>query len=240
MKYLNLSSYKFIELQPHTLAPLRDAIKQKALEYHIKGTVLLSPEGINLFIAGEKISIDLFTAYLTAIPEFSDLWFKTSESGHIPFKRMLVRIKHEIITMKQPDIQPEKITAPYLEPAQLKAWYVKNKEMIMLDARNMYEFEMGTFDQAVHLAIENFSDFPQAIENLPDSWKTKTIVTFCTGGIRCEKAAAYLLKQGFKDVWQLKGGIIHYFEQCGGEHFQGRCFVFDERVAVEAPVIPAA
>jgi UPF0176 protein len=233
MKYLNLSGYKFISLAAETLPLLREQLIQSAREHHIKGSILLSPEGINVFIAAEEAAIGAFIAHMQALPGLADLWFKKSESDSLPFKRMRVRIKDEIITMKQPDIHPEQHTAPYIEPDELKRWYEENKEMVMLDTRNNYEFNIGSFDGATHLDIENFSDFPQAVAKLPESWKTKPIVTFCTGGIRCEKAAAYLLNQGFTQVQQLKGGIIHYFEQCGGKYYNGNCFVFDSRLAVD-------
>jgi UPF0176 protein len=233
MKYFNLSAYKFISLAASTLPHLQQQLKQTAISHGIKGTILLSTEGINIFIAGEPQAIQQFTANLIAIAEFADLWFKRSESAAIPFKRMLVRIKKEIIFMDQPHIQPEKATAPYLEPEQLKKWYAQNKDMVILDTRNSYECEVGTFDGAIQLNIENFSHFPEAVASLPEDIKTKSVVTFCTGGIRCEKAAAYLLEQGFKEVWQLKGGILNYFDQCGGEYFQGSCFVFDEREAID-------
>lgn len=234
MKYINLSAYKFVKLEQAELINLQKKLMQQASAHEIKGTILLSTEGINLFVAGKPDLVDLFVLDLQQIPAFSDLWFKSSESDYVPFKRMLVRIKKEIIFMNHPDIEPEKTTAPYLEPEQLKQWYAENKDMVVLDTRNDYEFNVGTFSQAIQCHIENFSDFPDAVAKLPESFKKKPVVTFCTGGIRCEKAAAYLLKQGFENVWQLKGGILNYFEQCGGEYFQGDCFVFDAREAVNS------
>lgn len=238
MNILNIATYKFISLAAETLPILRDQLKQKAQQCGIKGTILLSTEGINVFLAGEIAAIELWMDDIKTIPEFFDLTFKRSESAYIPFKRLLVRIKREIITMQQPAIQPAQKTAPYLEPEQLRQWYQLQQEMVVLDTRNQYEVEMGTFSQASHLNIENFKDFPEAVANLPASFKTKPIVTFCTGGIRCEKAAAYLLEQGFTQVWQLKGGILNYFAQCGGEYFSGNCFVFDDRIALDAQLNP--
>jgi UPF0176 protein len=234
MKYINLSAYKFIALPLDTLSLLKEQLAQSASTHAIMGTILLSTEGINLFVAGTPASITQFTDAISSIPAFSDLVYKKSESDDLPFRRMRVRIKKEIIYMNQPDIEPEKETAPYVEPAELKQWYAENRDMVILDTRNTYEFDVGTFDGATHLNIENFSDFPDAVATLPDAMKTKPIVTFCTGGIRCEKAAAYLMKQGFTNVWQLKGGILNYFEQCGDAYFQGNCFVFDARRAVDA------
>lgn len=239
MKYINISAYKFIALPSETLVPLKAALLENTANWGIKGSILLSTEGINLFVAADPQAITRFTDYLNAIPEFSDLTYKRSESDHIPFKRMRVRIKEEIICMNRPEIEPEKQTAPYIEPEELKQWYAEHRDMVVLDTRNTYEFEVGTFDQAVQLDIEHFNHFPAAVAKLPPEMKDKPIVTFCTGGIRCEKAAAYLLQQGFKNVWQLKGGILNYFEQCGGDYFQGNCFVFDERRAVDANLVVA-
>lgn len=229
MHYLNLSAYKFIQLEVSTLPSLRYQLKQWAVECGLKGTILLSSEGINLFLAATAETAERFQQYLKTFPVFADIWFKVSQSEYIPFKRMIVRIKSEIITMKQPHVQPAQHTAPYLEPKVLEQWYDQKKAMVLLDTRNTYEFTQGTFAGAIHLHIEQFSQFPQAVSQLPESYKDQPIVTFCTGGIRCEKAAEYLLQQGFKQVWQLKGGILNYFEQCGGKHFEGNCFVFDER-----------
>jgi len=238
MKYLNISAYKFTQLASETLPLLKEQLAQITLAYEIKGTILLSTEGINLFVAGKPQAITQFTHTLSTIPAFADITYKQSESEYIPFKRMLVRVKKEIIFMNHPEIQPEKETAPYIEPVELKQWYEQNRDMVVLDTRNNYEFEVGTFNKATHLNIENFSDFPAAVAALPDSMKTKPVVTFCTGGIRCEKAAAYLLNQGFSNVWQLKGGILNYFEQCGGDYFEGNCFVFDARRAVDSSLNP--
>ncbi len=233
MQYLNIAAYKFTCLTAETLPELAEQLREKAQKYAIKGSILLSQEGINLFLAGEPTAIEAFIAILKAIPQFIDLEYKFSQSEQIPYRRLFVRIKKEIITMKQTAIQPEKQTAPYIEPAQLKQWYDRNTPMLVLDTRNNYEFEMGSFANAMHLNIANFSDFPQALANLPESLKSQPVVTFCTGGIRCEKATAYMLQQGFTNVWQLKGGILNYFAECGGEHFQGNCFVFDERIALD-------
>ena len=233
MTYLNVAAYKFIDLSAPYLLKLHAQLREQAAANNIRGTILLSVEGINLFLAGEFAAMGAFTTYLVSIPEFADLPFKLSESATIPFKRLLVRIKKEIITMQQDAIQPAKQTAPYIEPAQLKNWYENQQPMVMLDTRNNYEFAMGTFSNAIHLDIENFSQFPQAVTQLPEVLKNQPIVTFCTGGIRCEKAAAYLLQQGFNQVWQLKGGILNYFAQCQGDYYEGDCFVFDARIALD-------
>lgn len=231
---LNISSYKFVSLKPENLVEWRQCLKTNALANCLKGTILLSTEGINLFLAGLPDNIQNFKNYLATFSEFSNLTYRETCSDAQPFKRMLVRIKKEIITMGQVAIQPEHQPAPYIEPQILLDWYTQDKKMLVLDTRNQYEVECGSFKGAHHLNLKNFRSFPQALEQLPEEVKELPIVTFCTGGIRCEKAALWLLKQGFKEVYQLRGGILNYFEQCHGEFFQGQCFVFDERNALEA------
>lgn len=241
MQYLNLSGYKFLDLMSEDLNTLTHELKKTGIDKHIKGSIILSHEGINLFIAGKEENVYAFIECLTSISShFSDIWFKKSFSDQIPFKRFLVKVKNEIITMKINDLNPQKLTAPYLEPEVLQEWYKENKSMVLLDTRNDYEYAEGSFKEAIHLNIKNFSEFPDAINQLPEEYKNKTLVTFCTGGIRCEKAAAYLLKEGFSNVFQLKGGIIHYFEKCGNDHYQGNCFVFDERNALDHRLLPAS
>lgn len=232
MPYLHIAGYKFVTLATDFLVSVQADLKQKAIMRQLKGTILLSAEGINLFLAGTPEAIHIFICDLKKIPEFADLWLKISESDFLPFKRLILRIKKEIISMHQSHIKPEQKTAPYLDPMQLKQWFDEHKEMILLDTRNEYEVHTGSFKEAIHLNINQFSEFPIRLKKLPESFKEKPIVTFCTGGIRCEKAAAYMLEQGFKHVWQLKGGILNYFEVCKDDYFEGNCFVFDDRMTV--------
>lgn len=233
MKFLNVAAYKFVTLDAAELPALRCALKDKAFACELKGTILLSAEGINLFLAGTQEKLGEFRDFLASFSAFQDLWFKESFSDYQPFTRMLVRLKKEIISMGHREVQPEKKTAPYVSPEQLKSWYESKKDMIVLDTRNDYEIELGAFDEALDLNLDTFRGFPDAVAMLPKSLKQKTIVTYCTGGIRCEKAAEYLLQQGYENVYQLEGGILNYFEKCGGEHYQGECFVFDKRVALD-------
>lgn len=236
--FCNITTYKFISLDEQVLVSLCKALKRKATSLAIKGTILLGTEGINLFLAAEQASIDAFQAFLKTIPEFDDLQYKYSYSDFIPFQKLFVKVRNEIVTFKQPGIHPEQFTAPHLPPEKLKEWYQQGKDMIVLDTRNTFEYEIGTFENAVHLEIDNFREFPDALQKLPAENKDQAVVTFCTGGIRCEKAAAYLLEQGFKEVYQLQGGILNYFEKCGGDHYQGECFVFDDRVTVNHRLEP--
>lgn len=230
---VNISAYRFVPLKREVVLKLQAQFKQKASACHIKGTILLAEEGMNLNLAGERENIENFKQYLTYFPQFESLFYKESLSDICPFKRLCVRVKKEIITFKVPDVKPEQHTAPYLSPTDFKQWYEKGKPMLVLDTRNAFEVEYGTFKDAKHLNIQHFSEFPEAVSKLAEEARHLPIVTFCTGGIRCEKAAEYMLQQGFKEVYQLEGGVLHYFEKCGGEHYQGECFVFDDRVAVK-------
>ncbi len=181
------------------------------------------------FLAGLPQAIEDFLTFLKQYRIFDDIIFQKTWSEQQPFRRLLVKIKKEIISMGKKEITPEKNPAPYLNPLQFKQWLDENKDLYILDARNQYEIEKGTFCHAVNLNLKHFRHFPEAAKQLPEHVKEKAVVTFCTGGIRCEKAALYLMKLGFKEVYQLEGGIINYFNQCGDQHFQGACFVFDER-----------
>lgn len=234
MNIVNLSGYRFVTLTEAQLQTLRVDLKSHALAHDLKGTILLSHEGINAFLAGSRENIDAYVAYLNTISEFEGMWFKESFTDYQPFNRMLVRIKKEIIPMNISSIIPEKATAPYVSPEELKQWYEEKRDMVVLDTRNDYEIEMGTFENALDLHIANFRDFVEAVDSMPAEMREKPIVTFCTGGIRCEKAAELMLQKGFKNVYQLNGGILNYFEKCGGAFYNGDCFVFDQRVAVNS------
>ncbi len=146
---------------------------------------------------------------------------------------MLVRIKKEIIAFGVPGIEPARRTSPKLAPQQLKAWLDEGRPLTLLDTRNDYEVKLGTFENALPAGVDHFRDFPAAVAKLPAELKDQTIVMFCTGGIRCEKAGPYMESQGFRNVLQLDGGILKYFEECGGAHYRGECFVFDQRVGID-------
>lgn len=234
MHIVNLSGYRFVSLSETQLTNFRVALKDAADANELKGTILLSREGVNAFLAGSRENIDAFLGFLNTLPEFKDMWFKESFTDYKPFNRMLVRIKKEIIPMNISSVIPEKTTAPHLSPEELKTWYEEKRDMVVLDTRNDYEVGMGTFKDAMDLHLAHFRDFSEAVDLMPNELKEKPIVTFCTGGIRCEKAAELMLQKGFKKVYQLEGGIINYFEKCGGDFYDGDCFVFDQRVAVNS------
>jgi UPF0176 protein len=240
---VNISCYKFITLNDREA--LKADLTARCLELDLKGTILLAPEGINVFLAGARAAIDAIVAHLRADPRFADLAPKESLSAEPPFKRMRVRLKKEIITRKHPLIRPEAGRAPTVPAATLKRWLDRGvddegRPVVMLDTRNDYEVAAGTFESAVDYDIGIFSEFPPRLaEHLAD-YAGKTVVSFCTGGIRCEKAAIHMKEIGIEHVYQLEGGILKYFEEVGGAHYHGDCFVFDEREALGADLQPAA
>lgn len=231
-RYLNIAAYRFVPLDD--LTGRRRALKAACDAAGLRGTVLLSSEGINLFIAGEEGLLRGFLSSLTDQAEFLDLEVKESWSDHQPFNRMLVRLKKEIISMGVDGIDPGSNPAPKLKPRELKSWLDEGREILLLDVRNDYEVGVGTFTGASTIGLDHFRNFPTAVSKLPQSMKHQPIVMFCTGGIRCEKAGPYMQHQGFQKVFQLEGGILKYFEECGGAHYDGDCFVFDKRVALDS------
>jgi RluA family pseudouridine synthase len=230
--FVNISAYKFLPID--NAADLKSKWLPICKSLELKGTVLLSDEGINMFLAGQIDAMDQFIAELESDQRFSDLPIKKSYSDYQPFNRMLIRIKKEIISMGVPTIEPSSKTSPKISAKQLKQWLDEGKELTLLDTRNDYEIEIGTFEKAVPIGVDSFREFPEATKKLGDDAKKKPLVMFCTGGIRCEKAGPLMEEQGFEEVYQLDGGILRYFEEVGGDHYEGECFVFDQRVAVDA------
>ena len=228
---LNIAAYKFAELTE--LPELRARLKAECFSLELKGSILLSPEGINLFIAGESAAVESLLETLRSIPGLETLEVKRSESDAQPFNRMLVKLKEEIIAFGVEGINPARHTAPKISAKELKQWLDEGREFTLLDTRNTYEVKLGTFAGAVTLPIRHFRKFPEAVKQLPEEMREVPVVSFCTGGIRCEKASPLLEREGFREVYQLEGGILKYFEECGGAHWQGECFVFDKRVGVD-------
>ncbi len=229
--YTNLAAYKFASLGD--IVALRAELRALCAEGGLRGTILLSEEGINLVVAGARAATDRLLARLRELPALADFTAKVSASEHQPFNRMLVKIKKEIIAFGIPGIHPARQPAPRVAPRQLKQWLDEGRAVTLLDTRNSYETRLGTFRGARTLALDHFREFPAAAEKLREDLKDQPIVTFCTGGIRCEKAAPLLAQSGFTNVLQLDGGILQYFADCGGAHYEGDCFVFDRRVALD-------
>ena len=230
-KTVNIAGYKFVELPE--LRSLRARLVALCRAWKLKGTILLSPEGINLFIAGAREQVDQLIAELRSVAGLADLQLKFSATEHQPFRRMLVRVKKEIIAFGVAGIHPARHTSPKLAAKDLKQWLDEGRFVTLLDTRNDYEVKLGTFKNARPIGVEHFRDFPEAVGKLPAELKERPIVLFCTGGIRCEKAGPFLEREGFKNVFQLDGGILKYFEECGGAHYAGECFVFDQRVGLD-------
>ncbi len=235
-RILNVAAYKFTKLDK--LEESRSLLKDKCGELGLRGTILLSPEGINLFLAGEPANVRECLRCLREMPELADLEAKESFSEKVPFRRMLVRLKKEIIPCGMEQIRPGQETSPKLTARELKSWLDQDRPLRLLDVRNKYEVEMGTFQGAEQLGLGHFRDFAAALEQLPETAKEEPLVMFCTGGIRCEKAGPIMERAGFRQVYQLDGGILKYFEECGGEYWDGSCFVFDGRVALDSELKP--
>ncbi len=233
---LNISSYKFVAIND---APaLRETLLSSALALELKGTILLAEEGINMFLAGPADAVRSFVDQLRTDARFADMAPKESWSDAQPFKKMLVKVKGEIIRMNHPAIQPAQGRAPAVAPATVKRWLDQGHDdngrpVVTLDTRNDFEVDEGSFDGAVGWRITKFTEFPDALRSHLDELKDKTVVSFCTGGIRCEKAAILMREEGLEHVYQLDGGILKYFEETDGSHYHGGCFVFDERRAVD-------
>ena len=232
---LNISTYKFVPLPD--AAELRTLLHERALTLQLKGTILLAEEGINLFLAGSFDAVRSFIAQLQADVRFADIVPKESWSAQQPFKKMLVKVKREIIRMNHPTIRPAAGRAPAVPATTVKRWLDQGHDdagrpVVTLDTRNAFEIDHGTFEGAIDWRISKFTEFPQAVFDHKAQLQGKTIVSFCTGGIRCEKAAIFMREAGLEHVYQLEGGILKYFEETGGAHYRGRCFVFDEREAL--------
>lgn len=229
---LNIAAYKFLSLDD--LGRRRRELREFCTSRRIRGTILLSTEGINLFVAGADQSVEELVDHLQSDPVIGALDVKRSRSVDIPFRRMLVKLKNEIISFGVEGVDPANKPSAKISATQLKEWLDEGRDLTLLDVRNDYEVELGTFTGAKAIGVDHFRFFPKAVEDLPEDLKSKTVVMFCTGGIRCEKAGPMMEQAGFSDVLQLDGGILKYFEECGGEHYDGECFVFDSRVALDS------
>jgi UPF0176 protein len=234
---LNISTYKFVPL--NDTSALKELLHARAVALNLKGTILLAEEGINLFLAGSAGDVRGFISQLHTDARFADIAPKESWSVTQPFRKMLVKVKREIIRMNHPTIRPAEGRAPAVDAHTAKRWLDQGHDdegrpVVTLDTRNTYEVDEGTFAGAIDWRLNKFTEFPEAVQAHKAELADKTVISFCTGGIRCEKAAIYMRESGLPHVYQLEGGILKYFEETGGAHFDGGCFVFDERRALAA------
>jgi UPF0176 protein len=234
---LNIASYRFVAIDdPQATAQW---IGDLAQPLDLKGSILTSPEGINLFLAAPSEAVEQFLRDLQTDQRFTGLHCKHSYSQHVPFRKLKIRVEKEIITFGMP-CPP---VAPAVDAPTLKRWLDQGADdngrlVVMLDTRNAEEVAMGTFKGALNPHIRKFTDFPDAVQELRDQLQDKTVVAFCTGGVRCEKAVPWMHAQGLTNTYQLQDGILGYFESQGGAHYHGTCFVFDERVALKPDLSP--
>lgn len=223
--------YKYISIE--NPVELRDAQRALCQRLGIKGRILISTEGINGTVAGEESAINEYMAETVKQALFQDMEWKISWADEQVFPRLKVTVRDEIVTLgvkkTGKDVSLEN-TAAYIEPAELLQWYENNEDFVIVDARNGYEAEIGKFKNSITPSIDNFRDFPEFVATQLRDYKDKTVVTYCTGGVRCEKASAYLRENGFTNVRQLHGGIHEYGQKAGGKHFEGEMFVFDKRL----------
>ena len=238
---LNIAAYHFVTIDdPSALAAQLRALAEAG---DLRGTVLVAGEGINLFLAGPESAIRIFVDTLRGDSRFADLIVKESRSQTQPFAKLKVKLKQEIIAFRRDNASPLIGRAPTVTPEELARWIGQGQDdtgrrLVLLDTRNREEVDYGTFSGALTLPIDNFTDLPEALTPHRSALADAVVVSFCTGGIRCEKAALWMQAEGMDNVLQLDGGILNYFERVGGYGYDGRCFVFDERVALDAELKP--
>ncbi|MGB0389124.1 MAG: rhodanese-related sulfurtransferase [Ardenticatenaceae bacterium] len=229
--------YKFVSLPDYV--ELREPILGTCVENEVKGSLLLAAEGLNGTIAGKREGVNKVLAYLRADARLAELEHQESLADEVPFRRMKVRLKKEIVTIGLDDIDPTEKVGTYVKPA---AWndLISEPDVMLIDTRNDYEIRAGTFEGAINPHTEAFGEFPDFVEQHLDPDKQQKIAMFCTGGIRCEKASSLLLNMGFKEVYHLKGGILNYLAEVPEQNsrWQGECFVFDERITVNHHLQP--
>ena len=241
---VNTAAYHFVPIADADALAARLLGRAQALE--LRGTILVAAEGINLFLAGEDAAVRGLVDALRAQPGFEGLQAKYSHSARVPFARLKVKLKDEIISFRHPQASPLAAgeRAPAVPPRTLARWLQQGgrddhgRPVVLLDTRNEQEVAHGTFAGALTLPIVRFTDLPDALQPHREALRDATVVSFCTGGIRCEKAALWMRQDGMDNVMQLEGGILGYFEQVGGQGYQGRCFVFDERLALDPALQP--
>jgi UPF0176 protein len=238
---LNIAAYHFTPVAE--VDALIACLRERAQALTLRGTVLVAPEGVNVFLAGPEAAVDAWLAALRAEPGFEALSVKRSWSEHVPFARLKIKRKREIIAFRDEQASPLRQRAPGVDAPTLARWIAQGhdddgRRLVLLDTRNREEFGYGSFAGALTLPIDNFTDLPAALEPQREALADATVVGFCTGGIRCEKAVNWMRGHGLPHALQLEDGILGYFEQVGGFGYEGQCFVFDQRVALDAQLRP--
>lgn len=238
-KIIVAALYRFTRLDK--FAELREPLLQMMLANNVRGTLLLAAEGINGTISGSREDIDTVLAWLRADPRLAELDHKESLVDKHPFLRTKVKLKKEIVTMGIEGVDPTRVVGTYLSGQEWNE-VISDPETLLIDTRNDYEYEVGTFAGAINPQTKTFREFPEYIRQHLDPEKHKRVAMFCTGGIRCEKSTAYLKEQGFEEVYHLKGGVLKYLEEMPKDNslWQGECFVFDERVTVDHDLQPGS
>ena len=237
----NIAAYRFVIIDDVDAVAVQ--VKNLCEAHELKGTVLVAPEGINIFLAGSDAGIGAFLDGLQADARFAGIPVKYSPSAFVPFKRLRVKRRKEIITYRDDTLSPAEQRAPVVSPETLARWLETGKDdagrdVVMLDTRNIDEVVHGSFKNALVFPINRFTDLPKAVDMLKPELEGKTVVSFCTGGIRCEKSVLRMQADGYENCYQLEGGILGYFEKVGGKHYDGRCFVFDDRIALDPDLEP--
>lgn len=237
MTWIVATFYKFVALDH--LPQLRDELLEESQRWGLCGTILLAEEGLNATVAGFREGVDHLLAKLQAHPAIGPLTVQESTTASAPFGRMKVKIKPEIVTLGRPDLNPNQQVGTYVDPQDWNS-LIQDPDVVLIDARNDFEVEIGTFQGAINPHTRSFRELPDYVEQHLDLAQHRKVAMFCTGGIRCEKATAYLREQGFEQVYHLKGGILNYLQQIPPRDslWQGDCFVFDERVAVDHALQP--
>lgn len=228
MEFSIILFYKYVKIDdPKRLCQEQRELCQKL---GLKGRVIVAEEGINATLEGTKENIEEYLKVYLSDPRFSDTHIKRSQGTGNSFPKLSVKVRPEIVSLHlENDIDPNQITGVHLKPEELKKWYESGKDFVVVDFRNDYEFKVGRFKNSIMPKLQNFRDIPKALREL-ENLKDKTVLSVCTGGVRCEKASGLLKREGFKDVYQLDGGIVSYMEKYPGEEFEGSLYVFDKRI----------
>ncbi len=229
-EYTIILFYKYTHIEdPKKLMAEQRALCEKLV---LKGRVIIAKEGINATLEGTNESIEEYLKVYLSDPRFSDTHIKKSEGMGNSFPKLSVKVRSEIVSLHlENDINPNEVTGKHLKPEELKKWYEEGKEFYVIDMRNDYEFKVGRFKNSTLMPVQNFRDIPKALSYI-ESLREKTVVPVCTGGVRCEKASGLLVREGFRDVYQLDGGIVSYMEKFPGEEFEGSLYVFDKRITM--------